>query len=221
MDHLAIALHNAQTYEQERRRAAEESARRMVLAAASQKEELREILDAILAELIEATHTHAAWLFLQLDEDQAPTLAAHAGLSRAFVREEAEAAATCTVCSASMKDRTAILVDLAEGCPHLSGELLRSEQLTKHLAAPVLDRGRVVGVLNVATKSEHSTLASQREMLETIRREIGPVVMQAVLHQRVCQEQLKLSTIQRQTAPEAEGGRGCNRTNALPRHRRS
>lgn len=106
-----------------------------------------------------------------------------------------QAAATCTICSTAMQNKTPVLVDMTKGCLHLSTELVRSEQLSKHLAVPILDRERVVGVLNVATRSQQPNLASQKQMLEAIGREIGPVVAQAMLHQRVRQEQRKLSAV--------------------------
>lgn len=158
------------------RRNEELSALNAVATAISQSRNLGEVLPAGLAKVLEVMHLRAGWVFL-LDNNGQPCLAAHAGLSSAFIDEETINDLTDCVCANVLRTgEIAILDNLPDCCPRLKEATRRDEGLACHVSVPLTSKGKVVGVMNVASGAARPFRAEELDLLRTIGNQIGVAV---------------------------------------------
>lgn len=137
--------------------------------------DLDRMLHAALVKVLEELDLQAGWIFLEdLSSPNGLRLAAQEGLSAAFQQEEASRELGDCICSGVLQNGQPLVIEnICQQCRRLDAETIRAEGLACHASLPLVSRGRVTGVLNVASRHERLFVDEDIALLSSIGRQIG------------------------------------------------
>lgn len=159
-----------------------------IAATVSRSLRLEEVMESALDVVLELLGMQAGWIFLCDHDGSHFRLVAVRGVSEAFAREEATR--SLEGCIGRMVQQTgtgAIMGDISE-CPRLSPEVVRAEGLGYHVCIPLMAKGQVLGVLNVAARKgddRRSFTEDRLQLLTAIGQQVGVAVENARLYEEL------------------------------------
>lgn len=153
---------------------------------------LNEVLDAALQSALAALGCPAGWVVLNSNENPAPAIVAHQGLSDRFLeRETAPEVGPC---------RCLNILHTVEGwqqpvlraeCPRLRRAMEESRpesRFDQHLSVPLVSHDRPLGVLNLAIPENRPLTPEQVELAGAIGRQVGVAVDAEIQRRRLMAE---------------------------------
>ncbi len=112
-------------------------------------------------------------------------LAAHRGLSERFEREVERIKLGAGLSGRAAASGEPVVVSNVADDPRLAHSVVREEGWRAFASVPLLSRGQVLGVLNVATRQERTFPAEEVAMLSAVGRLLGVAIENARLHEQV------------------------------------
>ena len=154
-----------------------------VSAVVSRSLELEEVMRAALRKTLEAMRMEAGAAF-RLDRAGTLNLMAHEGLSARFVGEVEEMPLRTSIASQAV-DEGAPVVRSVDDYPDGPLKLhLREEGLRAVISVPLVAKGEILGVLNLAARTPRSMTAEERALLASVGHQAGMAVENARLYQQ-------------------------------------
>jgi len=179
-----------------------ERVRRIYLAAInqmssvlSQSLELNQVLSNAINNVIDVMHVEIALVFLLEEEAGELALAAHQGVSEGFVRSLGRIKLGEGFNGRVAETGQPLYVEDASQHANLTKMAVREEGIRSQLIVPLKSKGRVVGTLCVATRSQRQVLQEELDLVTAIGNQIGIAVDNAHLYEqeRETAEQLRAS----------------------------
>jgi signal transduction histidine kinase len=182
--HAATAIHNARLYEQVTRRHQELSALYAVAATINQPLELQEILERALAKVVEVTAAHGGAIRLLDDNKAELILAAHQGLSEAYMRATQRFSLAQGIAGRVVQTGTPLLSEDLWADPRVSPQvrkLLKQEEHRALALVPLRATERAVGTLGLVARTPCFFNADDLQLLQAIGQQIGVAIANARL----------------------------------------
>ncbi len=179
-----------------------ERVRRIYLAAVnqmssvlSQSLELNQVLSNAIDNVIDVMHVEIALVFLLEEEAGELALAAYQGVSEGFVRGVGRIKLGEGFNGRVAETGQPLYVEDASQHANLTKMAVREEGIRSQLIVPLKSKGRVVGTLCVATRSQRQVLQEELDLVTAIGNQIGVAVDNAHLYEqeREFAEQLRAS----------------------------
>jgi len=159
-----------------------------IAATVSRSLHLEEVMESALDIVLELLGLRAGWIFLHDPDAGRFRLVTARGVSESFMREEAvRPLEGCISCVVQETGVGAIMDDIGR-CPRLSPEVARAEGLGYHVCIPLMAKGQVLGVLNVAAPlgDERRSFTEDRlQLLTAIGQQVGMAVENARLYEEL------------------------------------
>ncbi|MCH8055124.1 MAG: GAF domain-containing protein [Deltaproteobacteria bacterium] len=175
----AVALENAQLFQETERRAQEQEALNAIAAATSQSLRLDELLQAALDKVLEITGRERAYIRLKDPETGEITLAAHRGISEEYAETLLHKRTPGGKSDQVFESGEPLIINDPEGI--LLKEETRREGNRSMAWLPLKARGKVVGILSVSTSQPRSFEPREVELLVAIGNVIGAALENARL----------------------------------------
>jgi len=197
----------------ERERRAYFAALNQTSSVVSQSLELSDILNSSIDNVIDVMKVEVALVFLLDKEAGELVLAAHRGVSAEFVQGVGKLKLGEDSNSRVAETGEPLYVEDASRSPELTKMAVREEGIQSQLIVPLKSKGRVMGTLYVAARSQRQVLLEELELVTAIGNQIGVAVDNARLYQqqrevaeqlRVMQENLRFYLKQATRAQEEE-----------------
>jgi len=146
---------------------------------------LEEVMESALDVVLEMLGLQAGWIFLYDDADRY-RLVVSRGVSSAFVA--AEATPLPEACASRIVQKTAVcaIQDMSH-CPRW-GSATQAEGLSCHASIPLVAKGQVLGVLNLATSNvgQDGCFSQDRlQLLTAIGQQVGVAIENARLYEEL------------------------------------
>jgi len=179
----------------------------------SQSLELSDILNSSIDNVIDVMKVEVALVFLLDKEAGELVLAAHRGVSAEFVQGVGKIKLGEDSNSRVAETGEPLYVEDSSRSPELTKMAVREEGIQSQLIVPLKSKGRVMGTLYVAARSQRQVLLEELELVTAIGNQIGVAVDNARLYQqqrevaeqlRVMQENLRFYIHQVTRAQEEE-----------------
>ena len=178
-EQVAVALHNAQLYEEARRRAEELAALNAVAARLGQSLELEEVLDVAMEEVTRVLGVEASAVSLVDEEEDVLILKAQRGLRHSHVGMRVplgEGLSGIVIRSG----KPLVTGDVSQD-PRLAVPAFAREGIQAMALVPMHSRGQVVGVLSAMSHAPHNFDEREIALLEGIANQVGAAVENARL----------------------------------------
>jgi signal transduction histidine kinase len=136
------------------------------------EEDVRVILDETLDALLTGLGLETAWVFLEDEKDHKLRLAAHRGLSPAYVELARERGLGECLCREVLASRQGGLARNTTDCPRMPMIAAGLEQPVAHASVPLAFERTSRGVLNVAARPNRPFEDAELRFLETVGRQL-------------------------------------------------
>ncbi|MBM3135705.1 MAG: GAF domain-containing sensor histidine kinase [Chloroflexi bacterium] len=156
-----------------------------IATAIGQPLELREILNIALHKALELPGLDSGGVFLVDEQAQELVFVAHHGLSQRFVQAVERMKLGEGIAGRSAVSGEPIIVENLSADPRLTKAILREEGIRFHASVPLKCRGRVLGIMNLSSKSHRSFTPQEVILLTAIGQQIGVAIENARLYQQV------------------------------------
>jgi PAS domain S-box-containing protein len=201
-DLAALALRNSQTLASLRRsqaelgqRNAELTAQNSIAHTISQSLDLQTVLDAALAEVLEALEVEAGGVYLIDPDRQAMTLWVLQGMPKDEAAPARRLGLGEGIAGQAVASGKPIVLDIASYPTERLTPLAHKLGIQTLAAAPLVAKGRVLGALSLAATRQRSFTPEKLDLLTAIGQQIGVAIENAQLY-----EQLRTQRIEEQTA---------------------
>lgn len=154
-----------------------------IASTVSQSLELSQILNSAISSVADVMQVNAAWIYLLNEENTELMLAAHRGVSAAFVLDSDRIKVGEGFCGTVAKSAQPLFIEDVSRDPSLSKAVL-DQAMQSALIVPLSSKGKVNGVLGVNARSKRSFAGEEIELLTAIGNQIGVAVENARLYQR-------------------------------------
>lgn len=151
-----------------------------ISASISRETSLDRILDHALEWVLQVTGAESGTVFLYHSDTRELTLAASQGLSDRFLAEHNRIGYGARLSGTVLRNGTPLLVNDVSSDPRVHPVVL-SEGIQSYLGVPLRSDNRVVGVLNVMSRSPLMFTPADTELLLSIGNQIGVAVAKAEL----------------------------------------
>jgi len=155
-----------------------------IATAIGQPLELREILNIALHKALELPGLDSGGVFLVDDRAQELVFVAHHGLSQRFVQAVERMKLGEGIAGRSAISGEPIIVENLSDDPRLTKTIIKEEGIKFHASVPLKSRGRVLGVMNLSSKSHRSFTPQEVIFLTAIGQQIGVAIENARLYQQ-------------------------------------
>ena len=155
-----------------------------IATAIGQPLELREILNIALHKALELPGLDSGGVFLVDDRAQELVFVAHHGLSQRFVQAVERMKLGEGIAGRSAVSGEPIIVENLSDDPRLTKTIIKEEGIKFHASVPLKSRGRVLGVMNLSSKSHRSFTPQEVIFLTAIGQQIGVAIENARLYQQ-------------------------------------
>jgi signal transduction histidine kinase len=157
-----------------------------IAMAIGQPLELRELLDIALHKALELPGLDSGGVFLVDDRAQELVFVAHHGLSQGFVQAAERIKLGEGITGRAAISGEPIIVENFSEIPRSSRMIaIKEEGIQFHASVPLKSRGRVLGVMNLSSKSRRSFTPQEVTFLTTIGQQIGVAIENARLYQQM------------------------------------
>lgn len=184
--HAATAIHNARLYEQATRRHRELSALYAVAEVINQPLDLQEILERALKRVIEVTRAQGGAIRLLTADASELVIAAHQGLSEAYVREARRFPLAQEIVGWVARTGTPLLSADMWTDPRVGSqvrELLKQEGHRSLAQVPLRAEEQVVGTLGIVSQTPRFFDEDDLQLLQAIGQQIGVAIANARLRE--------------------------------------
>ena len=148
-------------------------------------------MESALDVVLEMLGLQAGWIFLHDKTTNNRRLVVSRGVSAAFAAEEAlRPIVTCI--GQTVRETAACAIQDIEHCQRLSPETIQAEGLACHACIPLVAKGQVLGVLNLAARSEgekYCFTADRLQLLTAIGQQVGVAIENARLYEELQQKE--------------------------------
>ena len=178
-----------------RRRNRELAALNAVATSTSAPLDLAQVLERALTQSLAALELNTGWVFL--NDGNAPRLATSIGLLSPTTRGAlAEGFPNC-FCGQALHDGKPMMIrDLGERCAAHGSEGADGKPLRCHATVPVMAKGKIIGVLSVASTDPAQIGEEEMLLLEAVGRQMGVALENARLWQELeSKEKLRAETL--------------------------
>ena len=161
----------------------------------SQSLELEKVLDKATENVMDVMQVEAALIYLLDEEAGELSLAAHRGISQEFVREVGRFKLGEGFNGRVAETGEPLYVEDASEDPSLTKKVVAEEGIRSQLIVPLKSKGKVMGTLCLAARSQRQVLPEELELVTAIGNQVGVAIENAHLyeHQRKVAELLRLS----------------------------
>jgi signal transduction histidine kinase len=159
-----------------------------IAVAISQPLELKEMLDIALRKVMELTGLEAGGVFLIDEPTQELRLVAQHGVSQEFTQGVNVMKVGDGVTGRVAKSGEPVVVGNISEDPRLAklvGMVVKEAGLRFHASFPLKSRGKVLGVMNLASKISHPATPEEVTLLTAIGQQIGVAIENARLYEQV------------------------------------
>lgn len=179
----------------ERKRRTQLTALNQTSSVVSQSLELDQVLKSSIDSVIDIMGVDAALVFLVDEEAGEIALAAHRGVSAEFVRQIGRFKLGEGFNGRVAETGEPLYVEDASKDPRLTKMVVAEEGIRFQLIVPLKSKGKVVGTLCVAARSQRQVLPGELDLVTAIGNQVGVAVENAHLYeqQREVAEQLRVS----------------------------
>ncbi len=176
-----------------------------IAAAVSRSIGLNEVLTSALSKILETIDLKAGWIIL-FEDGGGAVLAGHVGISPEFAAEGCQEKRTGCVCSKVMSSgEVQVVDDMFRECPRSNRTVLQREGLRCHISVPVVSKGIVQGVINLACGESRSYTPDELRLLASIGNQIGIAVENARLWEELKRkEELRAKLLQKVISAQEE-----------------
>jgi nitrate/nitrite-specific signal transduction histidine kinase len=161
---------------------------------------LEEVLQAALEKTLEVTGLEAGTAYRLDAEQETLTLMAHHGLSPAFVQSAATVALRDSAAGNAALQGAPVVRHASEYPPGYLRELLQQEGLQMALSIPLISRGKVLGALNLGSRTIRPFPQEEMGFLAAIGQQVGVAVENAGLYEQA--EQVAIAAERNRLARE-------------------
>ncbi len=208
---LYWAIRTAEAYlaseEQLAKRNAELATLNALGLAASGSLDMEKTLSAALEQTMSTLDARAAMLFLQQDTHAGLRLQAYRGISLKMARQEHQLDPGHCLCGQAVKERQVLLASDARGDARCTSDLCICEGFRSLACAPLEVKGQLVGLLQVASPQPGHFVASQKEFLAAIARQVSVSIENALLYDKVRTFNVELETKVNERTRQLESAR--------------
>ena len=156
-----------------------------IAMAISQPLELKEMLDVALRKVLELTGLEAGGVFLIDDRAQELTLVVQHGLSQRLIQGIERMKFGEGLAGRAASSGEPIVVENLSEDPRLISMVTKEEGFRFHASVPLKSRGRVLGIMGLASKNYRQFSPQEVTLLTAIGQQIGVAIENARLHQQV------------------------------------
>jgi PAS domain S-box-containing protein len=161
------------------RRNRELSSLNIIAASINQSLDLSTVLTDTLRTVLDLMNLKAGWIFLRDGETDRLTLANHTGLPPEFIDEETKQLPANCIGFHVIKQKEALIAEDFLECPRLTSFF--QEGPACHACVPLISKGKVVGVMNVASEKFCRLSAEDLNLLTNIGNQVGVAIENATL----------------------------------------
>lgn len=155
-----------------------------ISSTVSQSLELSQVLSGAIGNVIDVMQVEIALVFLLDEEAGELALAAHRGVSARFVQGVGKLKLGEGFNGRVAETGESLYVEDATQDPGLTKMAVREEGIRSQLIVPLKSKGKVVGTLCVAARSQRQVLSEELELVTAIGNQIGVAVDNARLYQQ-------------------------------------
>jgi len=155
-----------------------------ISSTVSQSLELSQVLSGAIGNVIDVMQVEIALVFLLDEEAGELALAAHRGVSARFVQGVGKLKLGEGFNGKVAETGESLYVEDATQDPGLTKMAVREEGIRSQLIVPLKSKGKVVGTLCVAARSQRQVLPEELELVTAIGNQIGVAVDNARLYQQ-------------------------------------
>lgn len=173
-----------------RRRNAELSVLNAIAIAISQSLDLEEILNDTLDKVLELMRVKVGWIRLLDEKSNELVLRVHRGLSQEYAQKAArrKVGEEGSISGQVAQSGQPVLLHDIYKLPKFTTMLERKERLQSYASVPLRSRGRVLGVMSVASHGYRRFSDQDVQLLTTIGSEMGVAIENAQLFEDVARE---------------------------------
>ena len=166
------------------RRNRELAALNLMTSAVSQARTLQEVLDSALDRSLQLASLEVGWIWL-LDDGGSLRLSACAGLPQGCSASETQPPSSGCNCRTVIESRQALSTEASSGrC-----QILADHNFHGHIGVPLLAKGRVLGVMNLATQQPREFSREELDILGAVGSQIGVAIENAGLWEELLRKQ--------------------------------
>lgn len=180
---LAKAHGESETFQSELvRRNLELAALNTISTELSRSRELGGMMRRSLTKVIESMSLDAGWVSTLIEDGKQATAICHQGLSQEAAEKIAIVNVSNCACKTAIDKKMPVVVSNAETpCPILNEKLDNGQRLLSHAAVPLISKGKVFGLLHVASSETNLFTAEQINLLGAIGHQMGVAIENARL----------------------------------------
>jgi signal transduction histidine kinase len=172
--------------------------------AASHTLELNKTISTILEECMEALDAAAGMVFIQRDDNPGLRLEAHRGISVEMAEQESHLKPGHCLCGQAVTKREVLFAGQVEDDPRCSSNLCICEGFRSVACAPLITKGQLVGLLQLASPNPNHFTQDQRWFLAAAAAQASVSIENARLYEKVRQFNLELEEMVSQRTKELE-----------------
>lgn len=156
-----------------------------IAMAISQPLDLKEMLDIALRKALELTGLEAGVVYLVNEQTHELALITHRGLSQRFIQGVERMKFDEGITGRAARSGEPIVVENISKDPRLTRMVVKEEGLPFLASVPLKSKDRVLGIMNLASKSRRPFTPQEVTLLTAIGQQIGVAIENARLHQQV------------------------------------
>ncbi|MFQ5988480.1 MAG: GAF domain-containing protein [Candidatus Methylomirabilales bacterium] len=192
--HAAIALDNAQLFQEIRLHNRSLVALNRVAQTVNRSLNLQEILEASLDAVLQAVEVEAGIIRLWDEREQSLVVAAHRGIRAGYLAGMQHLSMGTGVAGKTFQRREPVIVEDIEQYPHL-GDVTEREGVRSLASIPIRSRARVVGVISILNHTPHRFTPTQIDLLTAIGNQLGTAFENARLFEESLRGKDRLATL--------------------------
>ncbi len=192
--HAAIALENAQLFQEIQLHNRSLVALNKVAQTVNRSLNLQEILEASLDAVLQAVEVEAGIIRLWDEREQALVVAAHQGIRAEYLAGMQHLGMGTGVAGKTFQRREPVIVEDVEQYPHL-GDVTEREGVRSLASIPIRSRARVVGVISILSHTPHRFTSTQIDLLTAIGNQLGTAFENARLFEESLRGKDRLATL--------------------------
>jgi nitrate/nitrite-specific signal transduction histidine kinase len=154
-----------------------------VSAVVSRSLDLGKVMRAALTKTLETMGMEAGAAF-RLDEEGTLSLMAHEGLSDPFIEQVREMPLQRSIAAQAVDEAGPVVRAVDDYPDGPLKALLREESLESVISVPLVARGEILGVLNLAARTRRTITPEERSLLASVGQQAGVAVENARLYEQ-------------------------------------
>jgi signal transduction histidine kinase len=158
-----------------------------IAAQVSQSLDLEQILNNSLDKVLEAMDMECGQAFRLEEESQILIPIVHRGLSDKFVRATTRLPLEASAAGQAAKARRPVVLQVADYPDSVMRELLQQEGVQVAVSTPLTVHRKMVGAINLGTRTPRDFSAEELSLLDSIGHQIGVAVENAQLYEQAQQ----------------------------------